>query len=157
MIDSRTLGSFSQEASMQTTCLLNLYKLCFSLAILLFGLFLYNPTLAGGPEYKPTISGFYLYANIGGTTYQRVSNIPITFELPGVFANNSLLDTDARDAFSFTYGGGMGWMFNRIFRLDVTYTYLRYPLNINGVVIASTLGANAQDTSFGIARASSEV
>jgi len=132
-------------------------KIKLSLIAFMLSLTFFNLSLAvaGGPEMSSPLHGFYLTADIGGVTFYPITSLASTASFPTLGVNvNQLTDINARNALSFTWGAGIGWMFNSLFRMDATYIFLKIPLDFHSIVVSSTA---ASPTTFSTGNISSEV
>jgi len=103
-------------------------------------------SFAGGPELPQSQSGFYISANTGGATFQETQTHTNTF-LGGAAVETQFF-LDPRNAFNFTWGGGIGWIFNSVFQMDITGTYLHFKLESNDVVISGQVAAPVSSTAL---------
>lgn len=113
--------------------------ICLSLCLL------FQYAFAGGPEMPSKRNGFYLTGDVGGATFQQQhSNSSLLLNIAGVAVGNAVAinETDGRNAFNLTGSVGLGWQFSPLFRIDITYTYLRFPLITHNFDVA-TVGGEA--------------
>lgn len=106
----------------------------YGLTSLCFFFLIAQQAFAGGSVMISRTSGFYLTADIGGATLQQQhSNSNLVVLAGGVPVAGAILinQIDARDGFNFTGTAGLGWQFSHLFRMDFTYTYLRFPMIIH--------------------------
>lgn len=105
-----------------------IFFICTFIVLSLF--FIPALALAGGPEISLKNHGFYLTADIAGASFQKqnTSTTNVIFTGAGIAGGVSDTEIADRNSLSFAWSGGFGWQFSSLFRMDVTYTYLRFPL-----------------------------
>jgi len=105
--------------------------------VLLIGLLGIQAAYAGGTQKPPRNSGFYITAEGGGANFQN-----------GIFTASSILlssqanssnEVFSDNGLSFIWSGGIGWQFNSLFRMDITYLHLQFPLILHSYVTSSGL------------------
>lgn len=82
--------------------------------------------VAGGIETPPAHGGFFITANVGGAGFQSADSA-LSLVL-GTTNFNAYAELIPRNSLNFTWGGGLGWQFPRIFKIDLAYMFLNLPL-----------------------------
>lgn len=115
--------------------------ICF--IVLLIGLLGMQTASAGGIQKPPHDNGFYLTAEVGGANFQKahIDNASILLgtqvtSVSEIFSDNGL---------SVTWSAGLGWQFNSLFRIDINYLTLKFPLIIHSF---GTTGGLTGSTTF---------